>query len=619
MPGLSTRAPSLALAGLVTLAAALLALAARGIPTPWIFIDELLHSELARGLRDGDGYSVRGHGVTVSYLYPALLAPFAWSYGAMKTVNAVVIALTAVPVFLWARRLVSEWTALGAAALTLLLPSMLFSSTLMLENLFLPLFVTACFLCALALERPRPAYQVAALLAIGLASATRVQGLLLVPVFVASAFTVRRWREVTPALFICALVSAGVVVKLASGGLGVYEGHRGAHYSAGALAGWLVRSAGELSLAVGIVPAAALLAVRATTLRERAFVAVAAWTTGALLVLATVAASWQPPGMKERYMLGAFPLLLIAFAVWLERGAPRRRLVAVPAFLAAVLPLGRLFHEPSLLGNAWAVLPFERAGLNAARVLLVVGAVAAVALAVTAPRLAAAGVALFLLVSTGVVYSTIRDRSRAVLASSGLTAKDWLDRAGARDVTFVNTTAYEQETAEGRTFEQWAPVWTTEFWNRSFAGVLTLANALEPAPFFQRTATLDWATGRISAGAAPYALFDRRFRPVGTRVAETPRLALYRVGGELRLASVVEGVHADGTTTGLAAYTCWASCNAALAVRAADPSATVTRGTFEALPGGGGKIATATRGIPAAPFRVEVRARPGSRVIFLNA
>lgn len=49
----SSRAPSLALAGLVAAAAALLAVAGRGIPTPWILIDELLHSVLARGLAVG--------------------------------------------------------------------------------------------------------------------------------------------------------------------------------------------------------------------------------------------------------------------------------------------------------------------------------------------------------------------------------------------------------------------------------------------------------------------------------------------------------------------------------------------------------------------------------------
>ncbi len=166
----STRAAPFALAGLVVAAAVVLAVLGRGIATPWILIDELLHAELARTLRAGDGYSVRGHGLSVSWTYPALLAPLAWSYAWLKVLNAVVIALTAVPVYLWGRRLVGAWPAALAAALTLLLPSMLFSSTLMLENLFLPLFVTACLACALALERPTLGRQAAALELIALAA-----------------------------------------------------------------------------------------------------------------------------------------------------------------------------------------------------------------------------------------------------------------------------------------------------------------------------------------------------------------------------------------------------------------------------------------------------------------
>src|SRR5712691_13269890 len=118
MPALPLRAPSLALAGLVAVAAAALTVAGRGIPTPWILVDELLHAQLARGLRTGDGYSVRGHGLAVSWTYPALLAPLAWSYTWLKVLNAVVIVATAVPVYIWGRRLVRPWTSVLAAGLT---------------------------------------------------------------------------------------------------------------------------------------------------------------------------------------------------------------------------------------------------------------------------------------------------------------------------------------------------------------------------------------------------------------------------------------------------------------------------------------------------------------------
>ena len=67
----STRAAPFVLAGLVLAAAIGLALLGRGIATPWILIDKLLHAGLARGLRAGDGYSVRGYG-------------FAWSDGRLS-------------------------------------------------------------------------------------------------------------------------------------------------------------------------------------------------------------------------------------------------------------------------------------------------------------------------------------------------------------------------------------------------------------------------------------------------------------------------------------------------------------------------------------------------------
>ena len=447
----STRAAPFVLAGFVLAAAIVLAFLGRGIATPWILIDELLHAELARGLRSGDGYSVRGHGMSVSWTYPALLAPVAWSYGWIKVLNAVVIALTAVPVYLWAQRHTSELSALAAAALTLLLPSMLFSTTLMLENLFLPLFVSACLLIALALERPTMGRQVAALGVIGLAAATRVEGLILVPVLVLAALTVRRVRALWPSLVLSVAVGIAVLAKLFAGGLGVYEAKRTASYSFGSIVTWLARDAGELSVAVGIVPVAALLALRVRGERERVFLAVAGWATAALVLLAAVAATWEPHGIKERYMVYAMPLLLMAFVLWLERGAPRPAwAVIVPAALAVALPLGRLFREPALLGNGWGLLPFERAGLTAARVLLVGGAAAAVALFLLAPRLALIGVAVFLAVSTAVVYSTIRNQSRAVLALSGLHDGDWVDDAGVRDVTYVNATNFEQEARAGR-------------------------------------------------------------------------------------------------------------------------------------------------------------------------
>jgi hypothetical protein len=114
-------------------------------------------------------------------------------------------------------------------------------------------------------------------------------------------------------------------------------------------------------------------------------------------------------------------------------------------------------------------------------------------------------------------------------------------------------------------------------------------------------------------------IVDPRFRPVGTLVASSGKLLLYRPSGVLRLASAIEGVLADGTTTGLAAYTCWAQCSTRVQVDAEDAAAVVRVGTFAPLPGGGGKIASVMSKQPQPPFRIEVRAKPGTHVRFVGA
>jgi hypothetical protein len=95
-------------------------------------VDELIYSELAKGVADDGRLLLRGEPSSYfSFLYPVLIAP-AWlassmetTYAAAKTINAVLMALTAVPVFPWARRLMRPAYALVPTALTLLMPSLL--------------------------------------------------------------------------------------------------------------------------------------------------------------------------------------------------------------------------------------------------------------------------------------------------------------------------------------------------------------------------------------------------------------------------------------------------------------------------------------------------------------
>ena len=94
---------------------------------PTILTDELTYSQLARDIADGNLSLGNGYGI----VYPLLLAP-SWifnTYGTdaytwMKATNAVLVSLTAIPVFLWARRMMQPRYALIAAVLSLLMPSL---------------------------------------------------------------------------------------------------------------------------------------------------------------------------------------------------------------------------------------------------------------------------------------------------------------------------------------------------------------------------------------------------------------------------------------------------------------------------------------------------------------
>src|SRR5689334_5552800 len=181
--------PRLAAAGLAALfvvAVVVRALLARRVVTPWIMVDEFVYSELAKNFAAHGQFLIRGVPFgEVGRVYPAVISP-AWlwhsmatTYGIAKTLNAFVMCLAAVPAYLWARRLVSPLLSLVAAALVLLLPAFVYTSTLMTENAAFPTFLLGAFAIALALERPTLWAQAFAIVAAGLASAVRVQAVAL--------------------------------------------------------------------------------------------------------------------------------------------------------------------------------------------------------------------------------------------------------------------------------------------------------------------------------------------------------------------------------------------------------------------------------------------------------
>ena len=124
------------------------------IVAPWIMVDELIYSELAKSLAAHGHFLVRGVPSTgYGFVYPVLIAPAlaALHVGpdarthAAKAINAVVMSLAAVPAYFLARRLLSRRGSRSAPRRSrVLVPSMLYTGMLMTENAFYPLFLLAC-------------------------------------------------------------------------------------------------------------------------------------------------------------------------------------------------------------------------------------------------------------------------------------------------------------------------------------------------------------------------------------------------------------------------------------------------------------------------------------------
>jgi hypothetical protein len=533
------------------------------IETPWIMIDELLYASLAESLSEGR-LGVRGEPLLTSVLYPLAIAP-AWlardmetTYALAKAINVLLMSATAVPVFLWARRLAGTGAGLLAAGLTLLLSGLVFTTALLTENLFLPLFVTAAYALARALEEPSPRRWGLVLVLAVLVAGTRVHGLILGAILVAAVllFAVLQalagegrardeLRRSLPWAAAPALVGVIVLAGLWATGAGPYDDVFAGGYDAGGVVRWGLHNTAALVLAAGILPMLGfvLLAADARSRAERALVATTLAAALGLLGVAAFMSTLDPPGLRERYVFHAAPLVLVGFAVWLRRREPPRRLLAGAAAVAVValvaaLPLRTIFGSGSFLGDGFSLVAFWRLArvvpgdVATAKALLVAGTAAACALFLLAPRRLApvvlpAAVALYLAASSAPVFTTARNQSLGQSLGSGQRDRPaWIDDAVGRgsEVAFLN--------ARPAHAPEWMPVWHAEFWNRSFQAVVN-AGAEEPSPLPQRDARLG-ADGRVLE-LPPHVLVAEGVEVEGEEVARAGPLRLLRTDGETRV------------------------------------------------------------------------------------
>ncbi len=204
-------------------------------------------------------------------------------YTAAKDINAVVMSLAAVPAYFLARRLLRPRPALLAAALTVLIPSMLYTGMLMTENVFYPIFLLVALALVAMLERPTPLRQVLVLALCGLAYLTRAQAVALVAATVTAPILLalverRGLRALRPFATLYGILVAGGVLALldtvARGRsiyslLGAYRAATSSSYTANGVLHYLLYHVAELDLSLGILPFAALLALWLAPRRRR--------------------------------------------------------------------------------------------------------------------------------------------------------------------------------------------------------------------------------------------------------------------------------------------------------------------------------------------------------------
>jgi hypothetical protein len=328
--------------------------------------------------------------------------------------------------------------------------------------------------------------------------------------------------------------------------------------------GWHVA---ELSLYVLVIPLAAtiVLVARARSLdaRLQAFLAATVSLTVCIVPVVAIFASEFSDRIQERNMFYVAPLFCISLLTWVERDAPRPRLLAVAAALVSVLlviavPLER-FITTSALTDTLMLLPFwslqDRIGSDWME-LAALGLAAALAAAfLFVPRRYALALPLLVL---GLWILAIRpiwwgthgfERfSRGALFQGIRTVdRDWVDRAlppGAR-AAFLWTGRTDRLTVN-----------QNEFFNRAVGPVYYVTDPT-PGGLPETPVRIDPETGEVTfSDGEPvrdrYLLADSSFEPDGVALAtdEGWGITLWRVRAPLLSAVRVDGLYPNDTWSG---------------------------------------------------------------------
>src|SRR5574338_1578502 len=586
----AARVPDVAwLGGIVAVSVLVRLWLVRKMPGPYIFVDELIYSELARSLGRTGTFAIRDvpvHGYSI--LYPALLAPayrlfdaLPTAYAAAKATNAVAMSLAAVPAWLLARRVTGRWLALLAAAITVAVPSMAYTATIVTENLFYPLALLFAWALSLTLERPSLRRVLLLVVVLAAAVATRSQALGFVAAAVLAPFVLAllRWDARMLRPFVPLVGGAVALVVLVVGGqwlrgrslsdlLGAYSVVGEGGYDAGQVLRFWLWHVEVVTLYVCVIPAVALVIVlsRARLLPaavQEHLAATLALVATSTLVVAAFASRFASDRVQDRYLFFLAPLLVIVLLAWVDLGAPRPLvpLVAGGALAVALVtafPYDRFVGEPAK-SDTFSLIPLWTGNAHllagSYRVTVLVLALALVAILVLVPLRAAVVVPLVILGAFAVLSVPVWSGPRGVLPAgdgalyTGIRGvpRDWIDRSlpDGSSVAVLWTGLADRFTVN-----------QNEFFNRS-VGPIYYTVAPTPGGIGETPVGLDPTDGtlRTASGAtidAPYALLDGSISPDGEIVARDAPLGitLWRLHGPLSSTTTLTGIYPSDTWSG---------------------------------------------------------------------
>ena len=553
-------------------------------PTPGYFPDEYMYAELGRSLLESGSPLVREENAHfLPLLYPLLTAP-AWlwddvelAYRTIQGLNAVLMSLAAIPVFLLARRLgIGVRLAVAAAALAVALPELLFSSALMAEALAYPLALAVAAAAAAALERPTPHVQLALLGLSGLAALTRLQLAVLPLGYLAAVVAVgardRRLRATLRehALAVGAIglaAGAGLAAALA-GTVGIYGDVTAYSVEPLVAAQGFAATALVLAYAAGwvVVPGAltglVLALARPRTRAELGFGVFA--LAEVVLLLAQASVVGDAGRVQERYALYALPLLLVAFALYAGRGWPHLRvqvlLAGVAATAAAAVPLAGYAagggSSQSVVLAALRELEQRLGDVGLASLVVAVGAAAVgaavLAVAFASRRLATpaalAVTALVALATTGAAFAHQHSGRQALRATFLPADPSWVDAKAEGPVTLLVAPRSTRP-----------DLLSTLFWNRSVRHLALLEGADRTDAFAVLEPAVDGA-GRLDL-APGLVLTDKHGSTVllrdAERVATSQTKTLWRTHGRPQLQLLLAGRYFSGLLSAEGGIRAW--------------------------------------------------------------